>query len=77
MTHSSGSLSHCWLRAVAVVIASRCTNEQQREYDAELYKARHVIENFFAKLKQHRAKSHARRQGRQATSREPSTWLLP
>lgn len=39
----------------AVVIPSRRTNKQQREYDAELYKARHVIENFFAKLKQYRA----------------------
>jgi transposase len=26
-----------------------------REYDKELYKARHLIENFFAKLKQYRA----------------------
>jgi transposase len=25
------------------------------EYDRELYKARHLIENFFAKLKQYRA----------------------
>jgi transposase len=39
----------------AVVIPSRCTNKEQRECDADLYKARHVIENFFAKLKQYRA----------------------
>jgi transposase len=26
-----------------------------REYDKDLYKARHLIENFFAKLKQYRA----------------------
>ena len=26
-----------------------------REYDQELYKARHLVENFFAKLKQYRA----------------------
>ena len=26
-----------------------------RDYDRDLYKARHLIENFFAKLKQHRA----------------------
>jgi transposase len=26
-----------------------------REYDRDLYKARHLIENFFAKLKQYRA----------------------
>lgn len=39
----------------AVVIPSRCTNKEKREYDTALYKARHVIENFFAKLKQYRA----------------------
>ena len=39
----------------AVVIPSRSTNKQPREYDKALYKARHVIENFFAKLKQYRA----------------------
>ncbi len=39
----------------AVVIPSRSTNRQQREYDKALYSARHVIENFFAKLKQYRA----------------------
>ena len=27
----------------------------QRSYDRDLYKARHLIENFFAKLKQFRA----------------------
>ena len=27
----------------------------QREYDKDLYKARHLIENFFQKLKQYRA----------------------
>ena len=39
----------------AVVIPSRSTNRQQRDYDKALYSARHVIENFFAKLKQYRA----------------------
>ena len=39
----------------AVVIPSRSTNRQQRDYDKALYKARHAIENFFAKLKQYRA----------------------
>ena len=27
----------------------------QREYDKDLFKARHLIENFFCKLKQYRA----------------------
>ena len=39
----------------AVVIPSRITNKQPREYDRDLYKARHLIENFFARLKQYRA----------------------
>ena len=39
----------------AVVIPSRARNKQPREYDHHLYKARHLIENFFARLKQYRA----------------------
>ena len=39
----------------AVVIPSRVTNRQPREHDRDLYKARHLIENFFARLKQYRA----------------------
>ena len=39
----------------AVVIPSIRTRKQQREYDRHLYKARHLIENFFARLKQYRA----------------------
>jgi transposase len=38
-----------------VVIPSRATNKQPREHDRDLYKARHLIENFFARLKQYRA----------------------
>ncbi len=38
-----------------VVIPSRVTNKQPREHDRDLYKARHLIENFFARLKQYRA----------------------
>ena len=37
------------------VIPPRSTNKQPRDYDRHLYKARHLIENFFAKLKQYRA----------------------
>lgn len=39
----------------AEVIPSRRTNKEKLECDAALYKARHVIENFFAKLKQYRS----------------------
>ena len=44
-----------WAKGKAVVIPSRATNRQHREYDRDLYKARHLIENFFARLKQYRA----------------------
>lgn len=37
------------------VIPPRRNRKELREYDQELYKARHLIENFFAKLKQYRA----------------------
>ena len=39
----------------AVVIPPKSTRKHQRAYDAHLYKARHLIENFFARLKQYRA----------------------
>jgi transposase len=38
-----------------VVIASRSTRKQPREHDRHLYKERHLVENFFARLKQYRA----------------------
>jgi transposase len=37
------------------VIPPKSNRKIQREYDKELYKARHLIENFFLKLKQYRA----------------------
>jgi transposase len=37
------------------VIPSRSNRKTPRLYDKDLYKARHLIENFFAKLKQFRA----------------------
>jgi len=36
------------------VIPPKRNRKTPREYDRELYKARHLIENFFAKLKQYR-----------------------
>ncbi len=39
----------------ATVIPPKSNRKIQHEYDKELYKARHLIENFFAKLKQYRA----------------------
>ncbi len=38
-----------------VVIPPRSNRRSPREFDRELYKVRHLIENFFAKLKQFRA----------------------
>ena len=37
------------------VIPPRRNRKTPRDYDRELYKARHLVENFFAKLKQYRA----------------------
>ena len=39
---------------VQAVIPPRKNRKDQREYDEEMYKARPLIENFFAKLKQFR-----------------------
>lgn len=38
-----------------VVIPPKKRRKSPRDYDRDLYKARHLIENFFAKLKQFRA----------------------
>ena len=37
------------------VIPPKRNRREPREYDRELYKARHLVENFFARLKQYRA----------------------
>ena len=37
------------------VIPSKANRQVRRDYDRDLFKARHLIENFFAKLKQFRA----------------------
>ncbi|HEY2662021.1 MAG TPA: transposase, partial [Caulobacteraceae bacterium] len=37
------------------VIPSKANRKIDRGYDRDLYKARHLIENFFADLKQYRA----------------------
>ena len=39
----------------AAVIPPRANRRSPRSFDRDLYKARHFIENFFAKLKQFRA----------------------
>ncbi len=38
-----------------IVIPPKSNRKVKREYDKELYKARHLIENFFCRLKQYRA----------------------
>ena len=37
------------------VIPSKANRKTPRDYDRDLYKVRHLIENFFKKLKQYRA----------------------
>jgi transposase len=39
----------------AVVIPPRSTRKTPRAFDKQMYKARHLIENFYCKLKQFRA----------------------
>ena len=43
------------LQGKEAVIPAKRNRKDPRDYDRELYKARHLIENFFAKLKQYRA----------------------
>src|SRR5439155_12676698 len=38
-----------------LVIPPKSNRKDQRPFDKEMYKARHVIENFYCKLKQYRA----------------------
>ena len=48
------------------VIPPKSNRKVQRTFDREMYKARHLMENFFCKLKQYRAIArHALRQDRQ------------
>jgi Transposase DDE domain len=42
-----------WLKSF--VIPPKSNRKVQRDFDKEAYKARHLIENFFCKLKQYRA----------------------
>ncbi len=42
-------------KGCAAVIPPKSNRKSPRSYDKHLYKARHLIENFFAKLKQYRA----------------------
>ena len=37
-----------------IVMPAKSSYIEQRDYDRHLYKARHLIENFFARLKQYR-----------------------
>lgn len=39
----------------SVVIPSKSNRKKPRQHDRHLYQARHLIENFFSKLKQYRA----------------------
>jgi transposase len=39
----------------AAVIPSKANRRVGRDYDKDIYKARHLIENFFEKIKQYRA----------------------
>ena len=45
----------CLTMGLSLSIPPKADRKAQREYDKDLYKARHLIENFFAKLKLYRA----------------------
>lgn len=40
---------------ITPVLPPKANRKEHRAYDADIYKARHLVENFFAKLKQARA----------------------
>jgi transposase len=42
-------------KGIEAVIPPKSNRKQQRDFDKDLYKARHLVENFFLKLKQFRA----------------------
>lgn len=42
-------------RGTSFVIPPKSNRKVQRDFDKDAYKARHLIENFFCKLKQYRA----------------------
>jgi transposase len=42
-------------RGKSIVIPPKTNRKVQRDFDKDAYKARHLIENFFCKLKQYRA----------------------
>ncbi len=42
-------------KGIEAVIPPKSNRKQQRNFDKDLYKARHLVENFFLKLKQFRA----------------------
>ena len=51
----SASSSLCLPQAKKIVIPPKSNRKVKRLYDKELYKARHLMENFYCKLKQYRA----------------------
>ena len=55
------------------VIPPKANRKAPRPYDKDLYKARHLIENFFAKLKQFRAIATRYDKTARSTSSPPST----
>jgi transposase len=53
---------------VKIVIPPKSNRTEQRDYDEDMYQARHLIENFFAKLKQYRARAIATRYDKRAAA---------
>lgn len=47
-------LEHLDERGVTAVIPPKSNRKVQRNYDADIYKWRHLVENYFAKIKEFR-----------------------
>jgi transposase len=67
---------------IKIVIPPKSNRKNPRTYDEYLYKSRHLIENFFAKLKQFRAKACPRAsfnwsRGPPVTTKPPETSSPP
>ena len=51
---SDGLLRELQVRGATAVIPPKANRKEQRAYDKEAYKWRHLIENFFARIKEYR-----------------------
>src|SRR3978361_1991734 len=63
-------------RGKSFVIPPKSNRKVQRDFDKDAYKARHLIENFFCKLKKYRAVATATTKRRETPRHNPTSRLL-